>query len=778
MPIGQSSSDRLKTVVLGLSLALTAALVGYLTISGQKKTTKSVKDKRQVEKVQEKKTEINDPKETHPKSLTPVNPHPESVRKESYSSEPVQLPKCVPAKGENTKESLKVETKEESHKTETKEESPKADTKEKCPKSEVKEECLKAATKEEPLQVQTVGEPHQVENSEKRPTATATFKAVENKEGLLGFEVEPSESLSSCRAEAQVEAGLPDSVVARESDKEELAEVREGCTMTSQVNIPVVMEENPLLPKASQTTDSNHTSAQSPSWSQIVEDEEKQKLASDKCVVGERQRNSSSQNRRHDSGVVSPNDSRMAKKDTGVHGGDSGPEDPTSPANQSVPSQADPPDGGLGTSVCEEETQNTDPVKPLHQSQNSQQQQQQATSRNTVKQHINGSDSGQGSEADDGGIRLAYHFYIPHYLCGQFIGMGGAKIKQLKTNTKCSVQLRQLDENGHFKTIQQQRESSRSGVAPREGEVQVCIIEGTRTNIDHCLELIRQKFPVDENPELTLEQINLPSSSSMSSMDGSQRNSIGRTGGSGGGKVGSGTANGSTTAATAQPLQLGLTQGALHDVFVSHIVSGGHIFLQQPSHPTHASLSRLEDLMCKAYTKLPSIPDIPREIIEPGLVCVARCYNSKWYRVQVVRFDAESSQVTVKFVDHGGYYNFPASDLKQIRSDYLALPFQALECYLGNVIPLDGREWSVESGEVLRQMVQGVIISGRMLGVNEEGVPIVHLYGWVNVVGQSDPGSGIVQDTSVSQHEQQPRLLNRELVDRSVALWTEHIIAN
>ena len=63
----------------------------------------------------------------------------------------------------------------------------------------------------------------------------------------------------------------------------------------------------------------------------------------------------------------------------------------------------------------------------------------------------------------------------------------------------------------------------------------------------------------------------------MSSMDGSQRNSNGRTGGSGGGKVGSGTANGSTTAATAQPLQLGLTQGALHDVFVSHIVSGGEL---------------------------------------------------------------------------------------------------------------------------------------------------------------------------------------------------------
>jgi len=310
--------------------------------------------------------------------------------------------------------------------------------------------------------------------------------------------------------------------------------------------------------------------------------------------------------------------------------------------------------------------------------------------------------------------------------------------------------LRQLDENGFFKSIAEQRNSKTAA----EGSVQVCLIEGTRTNIDHCLELIRQRFPTDQYPELTLEQINLPSSN-----DGAN-NHCDLSGSTSGKQPASAESN------SAQPLQLGLTQGALHDVFVSHIVSGGHIFLQQPNHPTHSSLARLEDLMSKAYCKFTSIPDIPREVIEPGLVCVARCYNSKWYRVQVVRYDAAAETADVKFVDHGGYYNFPISDLKQIRSDYLALPFQALECYLGSVIPLDGREWSVESGEVLRQMVQGVIISGRMLGVNEEGVPIVHLYGWVNV------------DSSVSQHEQQPRLLNRELVDRSVALWTEHIIAN
>ena len=36
----------------------------------------------------------------------------------------------------------------------------------------------------------------------------------------------------------------------------------------------------------------------------------------------------------------------------------------------------------------------------------------------TQRQTTGGSDSGQGSEADDG-IRMAYHFYIPSHLCGK-----------------------------------------------------------------------------------------------------------------------------------------------------------------------------------------------------------------------------------------------------------------------------------------------------------------------------------------------------------------------
>ena len=62
-----------------------------------------------------------------------------------------------------------------------------------------------------------------------------------------------------------------------------------------------------------------------------------------------------------------------------------------------------------------------------------------------------------------------------------------------------------------------------------------------------------------------------------------------------------------------------------------------------------------------------------------------------------------------------------------------------------------------------------------MLGVTEDYVPIVHLYGWVNVDDSNDP---LNSSDNSQRNQQQPRLLNRELVDRGVALWTEHILAS
>lgn len=51
----------------------------------------------------------------------------------------------------------------------------------------------------------------------------------------------------------------------------------------------------------------------------------------------------------------------------------------------------------------------------------------------------------------------------------------------------------------------------------------------------------------------------------------------------------------------------------------------------------------------------------------------------------------EEYEVDICFVDYGGYSRVPASSLRQIRADFMTLPFQAIECLLANVAPASGR---------------------------------------------------------------------------------------
>lgn len=99
----------------------------------------------------------------------------------------------------------------------------------------------------------------------------------------------------------------------------------------------------------------------------------------------------------------------------------------------------------------------------------------------------------------------------------------------------------------------------------------------------------------------------------------------------------------------------------------------GHLFLQQPYHPTFEALPRLEGCMNHVYEEM-STPLVgqPPEI---GLVCVAK-YEGKWYRVHVVTFDCSNNTCDVKFLDVGGYAAVSVADLRKIRSDFLTLPFQ------------------------------------------------------------------------------------------------------
>ena len=73
--------------------------------------------------------------------------------------------------------------------------------------------------------------------------------------------------------------------------------------------------------------------------------------------------------------------------------------------------------------------------------------------------------------------------------------------------------------------------------------------------------------------------------------------------------------------------------------------------------------------------------------IHTGMICAAPVMGG-WYRAVITKAH-DTEECDVMFVDYGGYLKLPVSSLRQIRYDFMSLPFQASECYLANVEPID-----------------------------------------------------------------------------------------
>ncbi|RWS00811.1 uncharacterized protein B4U79_09194, partial [Dinothrombium tinctorium] len=288
---------------------------------------------------------------------------------------------------------------------------------------------------------------------------------------------------------------------------------------------------------------------------------------------------------------------------------------------------------------------------------------------------------------------IIYQFELPQELCGRLIGKQGHYVNSIKNETNARVVI-----NRH----------------PYTPYIKICSIEGTRSEIKLALQLIRRRFPVREYPEVTLQQINVISPIAC-------------------------------PVPVPQSCQLHLPDGVSCDVILSSMVNAGHIFLQQPTHPTYPSLSRLDQFMTATYA-LASTPSVPNPT--PGIIC-AVSIGGGWYRAVVV--NVCNDECEVKFVDYGGYSKIPISSLRQIRFDFMTLPFQASECYLANVQPINENGWTPEANSLFEELAQGQILQANIVGYAEDGIPFVNLHK--------------IQGASTI-------FINKELVDRGYAQWT------
>ncbi|XP_064159332.1 A kinase (PRKA) anchor protein 1b [Anguilla rostrata] len=272
---------------------------------------------------------------------------------------------------------------------------------------------------------------------------------------------------------------------------------------------------------------------------------------------------------------------------------------------------------------------------------------------------------------------IIWEIEVPKHLVGRLIGKQGRYVSFLKQSSGAKIYISTL---------------------PYTQEFQICHIEGTQQQVDKALALIGKKFKdldltnLYAPPPLPLTLPSLPMTS-----------------------------------------WLLLPNGVTVEVIVVNIVSAGHVFVQQHTHPTYHALRSLDQQMFLCYSQ-PGTPALPSPA-EVGVICAAPAVEGAWWRAQVISFYKDSGEVEIRYVDYGGYDRVKIDTLRQIRSDFVTLPFQGAEVLLDNIAPLPGEErFSADASSALEEMTRGVALLAQVTNYdNNTGLPLVQMW---NMVGE------------------------------------------
>lgn len=303
---------------------------------------------------------------------------------------------------------------------------------------------------------------------------------------------------------------------------------------------------------------------------------------------------------------------------------------------------------------------------------------------------------GESNHTSSSSEVVIWEIEVPKHLVGRLIGKQGRYVSFLKQSSGAKIYISTL---------------------PYTQEFQICHIEGTQQQVDKALALIGKKFK-----DLDLTNLYAPPAPPL------------------------------TLPSLPMTSWLLLPSGVTVEVIVVNIVSAGHVFVQQHTHPTYHALRSLDQQMFLCYSQ-PGTPALPSPA-EVGVICAAPAGEGAWWRAQVITFYKETNEVEIRYVDYGGYDRVKIDSLRQIRSDFVTLPFQGAEVLLDNIAPLPGEDrFSSEATTALEEMTRGVALLAQVSNYdNNTGLPLVHLW---NMVG----------DEVVS--------VNRTLAERGLGVWVD-----
>ncbi|XP_044758198.1 tudor and KH domain-containing protein homolog isoform X2 [Coccinella septempunctata] len=129
------------------------------------------------------------------------------------------------------------------------------------------------------------------------------------------------------------------------------------------------------------------------------------------------------------------------------------------------------------------------------------------------------------------------------------------------------------------------------------------------------------------------------------------------------------------------------------EVYVSALVDPSKFWIQIFG-PKAAELDRLVEEMTEFYYNEENRSlYLPKTIKKNDLVAAVFKYDSKWYRAEVLSVDEVKKEAQLHYVDYGDTDFVEFKNILELRTDFLRLHFQAIECYLHNIEPVNGK-WS------------------------------------------------------------------------------------
>lgn len=257
---------------------------------------------------------------------------------------------------------------------------------------------------------------------------------------------------------------------------------------------------------------------------------------------------------------------------------------------------------------------------------------------NKSNQSHDSADSGKGSsppnsvaDGPNESAQFIRDFELSQFHVGYVIGRNGQTVRDILSRSGVTIDFRRHPlKNKKLKLI---------------------TLHGTQKQIDSALAIINSKLP--PRVELTPIDLDLDSAATLSN-----------------------------ASINFNLLQLNLIDGINNDVIVSTVQSADTIFLQQPLHPSYPYLNLLQKCLNQSYSvaMAPSLPNCNVDTI-----CVGRV-DEHWYRLQIIDSPTDDECIA-KYLDYGGYCRANKTDLRQIRTDFMTIPFQAIETRLADIKP-------------------------------------------------------------------------------------------